>query len=87
MRLRTQTNNRHSAQQNDRQSEVTAGEGTIRVPPGTVLQLVDDQDEDQNNTLINLNNQFDSPPEQPDEISHRYPRRENRQRPLRYQDD
>jgi len=26
MRPRTQTNNRHSAQQNDRQSEVTAGE-------------------------------------------------------------
>ena len=49
--------------------------------------LVDDQDEDvlgQNNAPIVLNNQTDISLQQPNEVRHRYPQRENKQRPLWY---
>ena len=88
MRPRTQTDNSNRAQEDDSQSEVTAGEEATLAPSRTVLQLVDDQDEavpGPNNAPIALNN--DPSSQQPNEVGCRYPQRENHQRPLRYRDD
>ena len=89
MRPRPQTSTSNNFQDNAQMNEDTALENSTVVPPGTVLQLVDQDDDvtEQNNAPIVLNNQADNSVQQSNNMRHRYPQRENRQRPLRYRND
>ena len=83
----TQNRNQHQ-QQSSRQD--TALEKSIPVLPEIVLHLVDQDDDmpELNSVPITLNNQADNSVQQStDRTRHRYSHRENRQRPLQYQDD
>jgi len=89
MRPRSQTNTSNNSQDSVQTNQDAALEESIPVPPGTVLHLVDQDDDMQElNNVPTLNNQVDNPVQQStNHTRHRYPQRENRRRPLRYQDD
>ena len=90
MRPRFQTNTSNNSQDSVQTNQDTALEESIPVPPGTVLHLVDQDDDmpELNSVPITLNNQADNSVQQStDRTRHRYSHRENRQRPLQYQDD
>jgi len=85
MRPRSQTNTNISFQDN---AQDTASEESISVPPGTVLQLVDQDDDMPERSNIRSTNQADNSVQQAtDHSRHRYPQTENCERPIRYRND